>query len=81
MHRPENLPSANNLGQMGADQGTVSRETTRACVIPWRHFVLPADHPVTRINASLLKTGLHCFQVVTFSQRGALTQVTGKKPK
>lgn len=48
-------------------------------VAPWRHFVLPPDPPVTRVNASLLKTGLQGFQAVVFNQSGAMTRVMGKK--
>ena len=78
MHRPDNLPSASNLGQMGPQApSVVGRARTDAAA--WRHVVLPPDHPVTRINASLLKTGLHYFQAVVFNQRGAITQVSGKK--
>lgn len=79
MHQRQNLPSANNLGQMGLQASGLGEEGSDAPC--WRHVVLPADPPVTRINASLLKTGLHCFQAVTFNQRGALTCVSGKKSR
>lgn len=76
MHPPQNLPPASNLGQMGLEAPGGEVGSDAPC---WRRVVLPADPPVTRISASLLKTGLHCFQAVMFNQRGALTQVSGKK--
>lgn len=69
MHTPENLPPADNLGQMVGQHGST----------PWRHFVLPPDPPVTRIQLALLKTGLHAFRFVVFNQAGALAHVGHKR--